>query len=356
MNKFAKISLVALLASTTLTACGKSSSSASSANAQCPIKVGFVTDMGGIEDRSFNQSSWEGIQKFAKDNNLSESCISYVESKAEADYVPNLSAMADKGNHLVVAAGFLFSDAVKEVSKNYPNTNFFVIDTVVDEPNVVSGIFKDEQISYLAGIAAALQAKAEGGNSVGFIGGQESELIRKFQAGFEQGALSVNPDIQIFVDYVMNFDDTTGAQTAAQKQYNKGAKVIYHAAGNAGNGVIKEAKERVEKGEKVWVVGTDSDQYDTGKMENGNSVILTSALKRVDSMSAFVSKSVLDNAFEGGKTLEFSIKEDAIGYPTENPNLSEEIKTALDQAIADLKEGKINLHTNTIISNGSSNK
>ncbi len=353
MYKFAKVGLVALLASTTLSACGKSSSSAS---AQCPIKVGFVTDMGGIEDRSFNQASWEGIQKFAKDNSLSESCISYVESKAEADYVTNLSALADKGNHLVVAAGFLFADAMKEVSKNYPNTKFLVIDTVVEEANVLSGVFKDEQISYLAGIAAALQAKAEGGNAVGFIGGQESELIRKFQAGFEQGALSVHPDIQIFVDYATNFDDTTGGQTAAQKQYNKGAKVIYHAAGNAGNGVIKEAKERVSKGEKVWVIGTDSDQYETGKMENGNSVILTSALKRVDSVTASVSKSVLDNTFEGGKTLEFSIKDDAIGYPAENPNLSEEIKTALNQAIADLKAGKTNLHTNVTISNGSSNK
>lgn len=352
MKKLLKVSMVALMAAATLTGC---SSGDSGSSKECKVKIGFVTDVGGIDDRSFNQSSWEGLEAFAKENSIDASCVTYVESKAEADYVTNLSSMADKGNDLVVAAGFLFTEAMDEVSKNYPDTKFFVIDTVVNEPNVVSGVFAAEQSSYLAGVAAAMQAKAEGGNAVGFIGGMESDIIKAFQAGFEQGALSVDPEMKVYVDYAKSFDDTAGGQTAAQKQYNAGVKVIYHAAGNTGNGVIKEAQERVAKGDKVWVVGVDTDQFETGKMDDGKSVILTSALKRVDNATNQIAKSVLDGKFEGGKTIAFSIKDGGVGFPTENPNLTDDIVKALEKASEDIKNGTITVSAEAKIANGSSN-
>ena len=361
MKKLLSFSLVAMLGLATLAGC----STAPKDNPDtpkdepktCAMKIGFVTDMGGIDDKSFNQSSWEGIQRFAADNDIDASCIKFLESKQEADYVTNLSTLAEEGMDLIAAAGFLFNDAMAEVSTNFPDSNFFVIDTVVEAPNVLSGVFAAEQASYLAGVAAAAQAEAEGKTAIGYIGGMESELIAAFQAGYEQGALSVNPDIQIFVDYVGDFANTATAQTLAQKQYEAGAAVIYHASGNAGNGVIKEAKERTEAGNPVWVIGVDRDQYADGTYGDGSkSVILTSALKRVDNATYLASKTVLDGTFAGGTVLSYSIMDDGVGYPTENPNLTAEIIAKVDEAVAKLKDGSIVVETVPSIKNGSSNK
>lgn len=322
----------------------------------CAVKIGFVTDMGGIDDKSFNQSSWEGIQRFATENKLDASCIKFLESKQEADYVSNLSTLAEEGMDLVAAAGFLFNDAMAEVAVNFPDTNFFVIDTVVEAPNVLSGVFAAEQGSYLAGVAAAAQAKAEGKTAVGFIGGMESEIIGAFQAGFEQGALATFPEVKIYVDYVGDFANAATAQTLAQKQYEAGASTIYHAAGNAGNGVIKEAKERTEAGNVVWVVGVDRDQYADGTYGDGSkSVILTSALKRVDTSTYLASDAVLNKTFEGGKVNSYTINDEGVGYPAENPNLTAEITAQVDDAVAKIKDGSIVVTQTPTIKNGSSN-
>lgn len=351
MKKLWKVGLVAALAATTLVGCGNSDKGGESK--ECPIKVGFVTDTGGIDDKSFNQGSWEGIQKWAKDNKLSEDCIGYVQSKAEADYVPNLSSMAEDGYNLVVAAGFLFEDAMNDVADKYPDTSFFVIDTVVSKANVVSGVFAAEQSSYLAGVAAAMQAKAEGGDTVGFVGGIDSELIKAFQAGYEQGVWSVDPTMKVMVDYAGAFDDPSKGGSLAEKQYSAGAKVIYHAAGGTGAGVIKNAIEKAEAGNPVWVIGVDRDQYEDGLYgDQSKSIILTSALKKVDVATFDVSKSKQDGSFKGGTTLTFDIKNDGVGIPAENPNLSDDIKKAIDQAIADIKDGKITVAAVPALSNG----
>ena len=349
MNKFMKVGLVSLMAAATLAGCGGGGDSE-----KCPVKIGFVTDTGGIDDKSFNQSSYEGIKQFAKDNKIDKSCISYVESKSDADYVPNLSQMAEDGNDLVVAAGYLFDKAMGQVSKDYPDTKFFVIDTVVKGKNVVSGVFAAEESSYLAGVAAAMQTKAEGGDTVGFIGGMEGDTIGAFQAGFEQGVASVDPTLKIYVDYAGSFDDAAAGQTVAQKQYNAGAKVIYHAAGNAGNGAIKEAMERAKNGEKVWVIGVDRDQYNDGlDKDTKKSVILTSAMKRVDAATEQISKEVLDKKFKGGKTKVFNLANDGVGYPEKNPNLSDDISKKLDEVVAAIKKGDTKVSSKYIIKNGS---
>lgn len=354
MKKLWKVGLVAAMAATTLAGCGSSGGGDSEGGTgDCKVKIGFVTDMGGIDDRSFNQGSWEGIQKWATDNNVPENCIGYVQSKAEADYVTNLSTMAEEDYDLVIAAGFLFADAMTEVSEKFPDTSFFVIDTVVDKPNVASGMFAAEQSSYLVGIAAAMQAKAEGSDTVGFVGGMASDLISAFQAGFEQGVKSVDPNMKVMVDYAGSFDDAGKGQSLAEKQYGAGAKVIYHAAGNVGNGVIKVAKEKAEAGESVWVIGVDRDQYEDGKYgSEGKSVILTSALKRVDSATYQESSNMMDGKFEGAKTLTFDLNNDGVGVPAENPNLSEDITKAIDKAIEDIKAGTVKVETTPSIADG----
>lgn len=353
MNKFSKFALIAALASTTaLAGCGSSDEKESKAS-DCSIRIGFVTDTGGVDDKSFNQGSWEGIKKYAKDNDLDESCIKYLQSKSESDYEPNLSQLAEDKFDLVVAAGYLFDNAMVKVADNYPDTKFFVIDTVVAKDNVESGVFAAEQGSYLAGMAAALQAKAQGSDSVGFIGGTESELIQAFQAGYEQGAKAVDPNMKVSIDYAGAFDKPDTGQTLAEKQYAAGVSVIYHAAGGTGGGVIKASIARAEKGEKVWVVGVDRDQYDDGKYDNGKkSVILTSALKKVDTATYNAANSVVDKSYKGGSTVTFDIKNDGVGIPEKNPNLSNDITTSLDAAIKDMKDGKIEVSKVPTIKNG----
>lgn len=354
MNKLVKVGLITAMAAMTLTGCG-SGDKDKTAKTDCPIKIGFVTDIGGIDDKSFNQGSWEGITKFAKDNKLGDNCIKYLQSKSEEDYEPNLSALAEDQFDLVVAAGFLFDNAMAKISANYPDTKFLVIDTVINSKNVVSAMFAAEQSSYLAGMAAALQAKAQGSDTVGFIGGIESELIQSFQAGYEQGAKAVDENIKVMIDYAGDFGKPDVGQTLAEKQYSAGAAVIYHAAGGTGGGVIKAGIARAEKGEKVWVIGVDRDQYEDGfygKKEDEKSMILTSALKRVDTATYDVSKSVLDKKFAGGKTIKFDMKSEGVGMPAENPNLSDEIKAKLEQAVKDIQEGVIIVSAVPTIENG----
>lgn len=350
MNKFAKLGLVAMMAATTLAGCG-SKGGDDSKKTECPVKIGFVTDTGGIDDKSFNQGSWEGIERFAKDNNIDKSCIKYLQSSGEADYEPNLSQLADDKMDLIVAAGYLFNDAMDAVAKKYPDTNFFVIDTVVNDKNVLSGVFAAEQSSYLVGVAAAMQAKAEGGDTVGFVGGEESELIQAFQAGYEQGAKSVDKNIKVMIDYAGAFNKPDTGKTLAEKQYNAGAKVIYHAAGGTGSGVISNVVEHAKKGDKVWAIGVDRDQYEDGKYGD-KSAILTSAMKRVDEATYQVSKLVMDKKFEGGKTMTFNLTNDGVGVPTENPNLSDDIKKAIETASKDIKDGKIKVSVKPTIKNG----
>lgn len=324
--------------------------------AECKIKVGFVTDMGGIDDRSFNEGSYKGIQQFQKDNGLDDSCITYLESKQEADYLTNLSTLAEDGYDLVVAAGYLFEDSIKQAGEQFPDTKFLVIDGAVGTDNIQGALFAANEASYLAGVAAATEAKELGGDAVGFIGGAEGPVIGAFQAGFEQGALSVDPEIKIHIDYAASFDDTGKAQTLAKKQYDSGVKVIFHAAGNAGNGVIKEAQTRAEAGEEVYVVGVDLDQYEQGLYgDKTKSIILTSALKRVEVASYNAAKDVMEGNFKGG-IVKYTLKEDGVGYPKENPNLDEEVTQALDTAVKDIKEGKITVSEEPTIKNGSTNK
>lgn len=358
-KRMKKFGILAVIMAVLLTGCGGGSGDKKEASKDgldaCKISVGFVTDMGGIDDRSFNQGSYEGIQRFAKDQKLGDQCIKYLESKTEADYVTNLSTLSDEGFDLVVAAGYLFVDAMNQVSDQYPDTKYLVIDAAVEKDNVQSALFAANETSYLAGVAAAMKAKELGSNDIGFIGGAEGEVIGEFQAGFEQGALAVNPDAKIYVDYAGSFDDAGTAQTLAAKQYDAGVKVIFHAAGNAGNGVIKEAQTRTQNDEEVYVVGVDKDQYETGLIEGTDkSVILTSALKRVDEATYQAAQSLLDGNFKAG-IINYTFKEEGIGYPEENPNLDESITTALDKAIEDIKAGTITVEHTPTIKNGSSN-
>jgi basic membrane protein A len=290
------------------------------------FRIGLVTDLGGIDDKSFNQGTWEGVVRFAKTLNLAQGTgYKYLQSSAEADYVPNLSTFADEKLDLIVAPGFLFEKALGEVADKYPNQKMLLIDAVVSKPNVASAVFAEHEGSFLVGVAAGLKAKADGKNTVGFIGGMQFPLIERFQAGFEQGVKAVFPEARILVDYAGDFGAPDKGQALAQKQYNAGAYIIFHAAGGTGNGMIKEAKERSEKGDIRWAIGVDKDQYSDGAYGAGKSAVLTSMMKRVDVAAHDVAKMVHEGKFPGGQTLVFALANDGVGIPETNPNLSADV-------------------------------
>lgn len=305
--------------------------------------VGMVTDTGGIDDRSFNQGTWEGIQMFSA---LTGAQPEYAQSNSDADYIPNLSTFAEDGANIIVAAGFLFADAMNQVAANFPDTNFLIVDeALVEVPNVVSAVFAAEQGSYLVGVAAAEMAKANSMNKVGFIGGGDFPLIQDFEVGFEDGVASVDPNIEVLVDYVGDFSDTGKSQSIASKMYDEGAYAIFHAAGGAGNGLIKEAKDRRLNGQDVWAIGVDRDQYEEGIYdEEGHSAMLTSMIKRVDVASFDISLKALKGEFPGGESIVYDINNGGVDIPKENPNLTPQVQAKVEEAKEKMKKGEITIN------------
>ncbi len=306
------------------------------------IAVGLVTDVGGIDDKSFNQGTWEGIQRFSEETGAE---VKYLQSENDADYIPNLSAFSDEELDLIVAPGFLFVDAMKEVSANFPDQKYLIIDDVVDSPNVASAVFSAEQGSFLVGVAAALKAQDAGKDNVGFLGGMDFELIQYFESGFEAGVKAVDPNMTVQVEYAGSFADAQKGQTLAAKMYDAGAYVIYHAAGATGNGLIKEAKDRATNGQDVWAIGVDKDQYADGIYEGEKSVILTSMMKRVDVAAYEVSKMTMEGKFPGGQKLVFTLENGGVGIPAENPNLTADMSAKVAEFEAKVKSGEITVPT-----------
>ncbi len=315
---------------------------------ECPLNLGLVTDLGGIDDKSFNEGTWNGVVSYMEEYNGDlDECAGFLQSNAEKDYIPNLSQFADEQVDLVLAPGFLFEKAMSAVAESYPDQKFLIIDTVVDQPNVASAVFAEEQGAYLVGIAAGLQAKEAGQNKFGFIGGMDGELIQRFEAGFEAGVKQIIPDAEFDIQYAADFGAPEKGKTIAQRMYDNGTYIIFHAAGATGNGLIDEAKARREAGKDVWAIGVDSDQYDEGKYgSEGKSAILTSMIKRVDIAAHNTAETVKDGAFKGGEVTKYDVTNDGVGAEvTEGRNLSPEIIEEVNVYFEKIKNGEVEIPT-----------
>jgi basic membrane protein A len=263
------------------------------------IKAGLVTDVGGVNDKSFNASAWDGMQKAQKEVGAE---IKYTESRVNADYVSNLTQYAQNGYDVVFAVGFLMQDAVKDVAPKYPNIKFAIIDgDAPNLPNCLSIKFREEEGSYLAGALAGLVTKT---NVIGFVGGMQMPLIEKFEAGYEAGAKATNPKVSVKVGYAGKFDDPQKGQELALSQMGAKADIIYHAAGKTGIGVIKAVQN---KGAGFYAIGVDKDQ--DGEAPGR---VLTSMVKRVDVAVANAIKSAAEGKFQTG-TIVLGLKEDGVG-------------------------------------------
>ncbi|MBC8065921.1 MAG: BMP family ABC transporter substrate-binding protein [Chlorobia bacterium] len=231
------------------------------------LLVGVVFDSGGLGDKSFNDSAWAGVQRCIKEFGIEEK---HVESKSEKDFEPNLTAMADAGCDIVFAIGITQQKALEAVAPKYPNVKFAIVDATVAAPNVRSLLFTEQEGSFLAGYLAALTTKTK---KLGFVGGMEIPLIKKFQAGYEAGVKTANPEVEVLpAKYTGSWDSQDKGKVSANILFSSGADIVYHAAGRAGLGVIAAAKEQGK-----FAIGVDSDQ---DEVEKG--FVLTSMIKRVD--------------------------------------------------------------------------
>jgi basic membrane protein A len=333
------IALVSTLGLIT-SACGddKTSSSGSSGDKTGP-KVGLAFDTGGEGDKSFNDAALAGVKKAESDLGAT---VKSLEPKTAEDRAKNLNLLVEAGRNPVVAVGFAFGDDLKKIAPANPKTTFAIVDSVVEASNVKSLVFAEEQGSFLVGAAAGLKTKT---NKVGFIGGVEMELIKKFEAGFVAGVKATNPNATVDVKYISpagdfsGFGDPAKAKEIATGMYEGGEDVVFHAAGGSGNGLFEAA---AAAGDGKWAIGVDSDQYLTASADQQKH-ILTSMLKRVDVAVYGAIKDFADGKTEGG-TVVYDLSKDGVGYSTSGGYV-DDIKSKLDGLKADIVSGKITVPT-----------
>lgn len=307
------------------------------------LKVGLAYDLGGRGDKSFNDAAAEGLDK-AKDDLGVEA--KELEPAKDEDRKTNLDTLAKTGFNPVIGVGFSFADVLRsgdgggDLAAAYPKTTFAVIDGAVDgAPNVKGLVFAENEGSFLVGAAAALKSKT---GHVGFIGGVEIDLIKKFEAGFTAGAQKINPDIKVDVKYLTPATDFSGfrspdkAKEAAKAMYEGGADVVFHAAGGSGSGLFDAA---VEAGDGKWAIGVDSDQYETATAEQ-RPHILTSMVKRVDVAVFGAIKDFKDGKLSGGGVTVYDLKADGVGYATSG-GFVDDISAQLDDLKAKIISGDI---------------
>ena len=290
------------------------------------FKIGMVTDVGGVNDGSFNQSAWEGLQRAGEAFGCE---VKYLESKGDADYVPNIESFLDEDYDLIVCVGYMMADAVRDAAELYPDQKFAIIDDAsnADLDNVTCMMFEQEQASYLVGLAAGYTTES---NIVGFVTGAANETMNSFGYGYCAGVLDANPDATILQYNANNFGDASGGKTAVNTMVTKGADVVFHAAGGTGIGVIDGCKEN-----KIWAIGVDSDQSPLAP-----ETILTSALKRVDNACYDATKKTILGTLEGGVET-YDLAAGGVDIAPTTDNLSKDVLEKIEDAKKDIIAGDL---------------
>lgn len=324
MKKTASIISVTVLAfSLALAGCGKAPTAQTAG--ETTLKVGLVPDIGGVNDNSFNQSAWEGLEKVGKEKGLE---VRYLASNSDADYVPNLNQFVRDGWDLTWGIGTFMADHMKQAAQENPKAKLAIIDAEVQEANVTSVVFKENEGAFLAGAVAGLMTKT---GKVGFVGGIDIPVIKRFEAGFTAGAKAANPSVEVFSVYTGAFDKPDLGKSTASALYSQGADIIFHAAGGTGTGVFNEAKDRKGRGEQVWVIGVDKDQ----SLTFGDDITLTSMVKRVDQAVERVTKDFVDGKFAGGQIVSLGLAENGVGLADTS---AKNVPADVLQKVEELKE------------------
>ncbi len=343
MKKFAvATTAVAMLALSACSGGGTTATTGTSASAGSTgsgLKVGMAYDVGGRGDQSFNDAAAAGLDKAAKELGVTAKEAAATNGEAEAAREERLQQLIDAGYKNVVAVGFAYAKTVGKVAKANPDVKFAIVDDSSADSagtNVDQIVFAENEGSFLVGAAAALKSQTK---HVGFVGGVQTDLIKKFEAGYTAGVKAVDPNVKVDVKYLTQPPDFSGfasvdkGKAAAEGMYQGGADIVYHAAGGSGGGVFTAAKAAGK-----LAIGVDSDQAKTAAADV-QSVIMTSMIKKVDVGVYDFIKSVKDGTFKGGvKT--FDLKAGGVDYSTTGGKV-DDIKTKLDAFKADIIAGKI---------------
>ena len=323
------------------------------------IKVGLVTDVGTLSDKSFNASAWAGVEQAMKELGVEGKAI---ESKQPTDYQKNIEQFVNEGYDLVITVGFLMGDDTAAMAMKYPNQKFAIVDVgyfptkdskICDDTktdcyaagglsNVNSLLFAEDQSGFLAGAVAALMSKT---GTIGSVVGINIPPVCKFKVGFEKGAKYAKPDIKTFGVYQQPgpkaFNDPEWGKETALSQIKEGADVIFAAGGQTGNGGLLGIAEEAAAGKAVLGIGVDQDQYNT--LEGARPILLTSAMKRVDVSTFTAVKSVVDGSYKAGISL-YNISNDGVGiapFHDVDSKVPAEVKTKLAEITEALKKGEI---------------
>ena len=326
LKKLFAVGLTAIMMSSFLGGC----SSKTESNEDV-YKIGMISDTGGVNDESFNQSTWEGLQQAQEKYGKDKVQVKYVESSQEADYTPNIETFVEEDLDLIIGVGYKMAGAIEEASKNYPDVQFAIIDHSYEKQpeNVTSLIYEDNTAAYLAGLVAAKKTET---NKVAFIGGIKSATLDKFEYGFRAGVKAANPKCELTVRYLNSFSDSALAKSVANQMHKDGVDVIYTAAGAAGTGAIEAAKEN-----NKMAIGVDVDQ---SPLAPDN--IISSTMKNVNVSIVNLVGEILEDNYQGGQVIVNTLASGGVGLSdTTKDHVSKDILDYVNEQAGKIKSGEI---------------
>ena len=288
----------------------------------------MVADIGGINDESFNQSAWEGLQQAEKDFGIE---VKVIESKQASEYLQNMESLLDEDVDMVIGVGYTMKEDIQKQAENYPDKQFVLIDETYDTipENVTPILFRENEAAYLTGLVAGKMTKA---NNVGFIGGIQTPVVSKFEYGYKAGVKEANEKATVNVQYAGTFSDAAKGKSIANQMYGNGSDIILAAAGGTGLGSIESAKEQ-----NKYAIGVDRDQSDLAPNN-----VLTSALKKVNVGVYDTVKEFVEGKLISGQEKVYGLKEDGVGIPESTKNLvPQDIIDYVNSMIEKVKSGEI---------------
>ena len=329
-KKIAALSTAVIMSASMLVGCGNNKSKE---NTDKSFKIGMVADIGGINDESFNQSAWEGLQKAEKDFGIE---VKVIESKQASEYLQNMESLLDEDVDMVIGVGYTMKEDIEKQAKNYPDKQFVLIDETYDSipENVTPILFRENEAAYLTGLVAG---KMTENNNVGFIGGIQTPVISRFEYGYKAGVKEANKDCNVNVQYAGTFSDAAKGNSIANQMYGNGSDIILAAAGGTGLGSIESAKEQ-----NKYAIGVDRDQSDLAPKN-----VLTSALKKVNVGVYDTVKEFVEGKLTGGQEKVYGLKEDGVGIPETTKNLvPQDIIDYVNSMIEKIKNDEIKVPSN----------
>ncbi|MGX4598397.1 BMP family lipoprotein [Faecalimicrobium sp. JNUCC 81] len=339
LKKLLSVALVTVMSASVLVGCssGEKKEAAGSADGEKKVfKIAMVTDTGGVNDESFNQSAWAGLEKIKKEFGEDKVKVKYLESKQDADYVPNVETLVEEDTDLIIGVGFKLADAIEEAAKNYPDNQFALVDAAYKKQpaNVTSLLFEDHVSSYLTGVIAAKMSES---HKIGFIGGISGEVIDRFDYGFRAGVEATDPNAKVSVQYTNSFTDMAKGKSIANQMHKDGVDVIFTAAGACGIGAIEAAKENGKK-----AIGVDQDQ---NKLAPDN--VITSAMKNIDIAVFDAAKSMIEGKYKPGQVIVNTLDMGGVGIAkTSSENVQPDILKYVNEIAEKIKKDEIKVPEN----------